>query len=194
MARGPMSAPLILATRDRPEKESPLPLPPAPGTQRPPPPQLLPRPPNLLCLRWGDTHFEEPQTLGPDPRGLQAGRGRLFSAPSRRFRSGGWAAALLGPPPGSGGAGAYPQRSGGPGRGCPAGAGLGWAARAPLLQPRDRPGAARRRGNPGFMRPGARRPAAQDDIKSPPPPARTSPRAGGGAGLRQEPPGGRWEL
>lgn len=43
--------------------------------------------------------------------------------------------------------------------------------------------AVQRSGSPGSLRTGTRRPAAQDDIKSPPPlPARTSPPLGG---LRQ---------
>lgn len=57
---------------------------------------------------WGDTHFSEAQTLGPRPQGLLVERGRPFRASAQRFRSGCWAAALLGSLSGSGGVRACP--------------------------------------------------------------------------------------
>lgn len=111
------------------------------------------------------------------------GRGRLFSSPSPRFRSGRWlwVAALLDSLSGSGRAGACPQLS--PKSGCrrPARSGLP-RRRADLSSSLGtRPTAALRRGSPGSVRTGTRRPAAQDDIKSPPP-ARPAPPRGLGSG------------
>lgn len=186
--RGPTSAPLTLAARDFPKKGGPIPLPPPPGTQHPPPPQLLPRPPNLIRLPVGGHSLLRTADFGPQTAGA-AGGGRAAAQSSSpaaplRVRGGGAPGFPLGLRGGRG----IPRAAAG--RGAGARRAPGWAGRrGDLLSSR---GTHRRSGSPGFMRPGARRPAAQDDIKSPPPPA-APPRGQGRGGLRQDPPG-RWEM
>lgn len=143
--------------------------------------------------------FSEAPTSVPDHRGLRVGRGRLFRSPSQRFRSGRWlwVAALLGSLSRSGRAGACPQLS--PRSGCRRSARSGLPRQRVDLSSSlgTRPSAALRRGNPGSVRTGTRRPAAQDDIKSPPP-ARPAPLRGLG-GWREGSAAsgnsrGRWEM
>lgn len=195
------SAPLIRATRDFPKNGGPIPTPPLPSKiwQAPLPQLLLPRPPNLICLLVGDTHFSEAPTSVPDHRGLRVGRGRLFRSPSQRFRSGRWlwVAALLGSLSRSGRAGACPQLS--PRSGCRRSARSGLPRQRVDLSSSlgTRPSAALRRGNPGSVRTGTRRPAAQDDIKSPPPARPAPPRGLGGWREGSAASGnsrGRWEM
>lgn len=182
---GPPSAPLIQATSDFPKNGGPIPTPPLPPKiWQPSPPQLLlPRPPNLICLLVGrNTHFSEAQTSVPNHRGLRVGKGPLFRSPSQRFRSRRWlwVAALLGSLSGSGRAGACPQLSPRSGCGRPVRSGLP-RQRADLSSSLGtRPSAALRCGSPGSVRTGTRRPAAQDDIKSPPPARPAPPRGLGG--------------
>lgn len=90
-------------------------------------------------LRVPTLAFLKAETSVPGSQGLLGGGGRLFKASSRQIRSGRWrwAASLLGSLSGSGGAGAYPQLSPGSGRVRPAGSGLTWAARGPLLKSWD---------------------------------------------------------
>lgn len=120
-------------------------------------------------LSLADVH-----TLQVEPRGAAPGRGALqLRAPRRRLLAGRWrwAAALRGSLWGSGGAGACPPL--GP-------IGSEWAPGSPGRAPAS----ASSRGpspSPGSARTGARRPAAQDDIK-PPPPARPAPPRGWGRG------------
>lgn len=140
---GPVSVSLIQATRNFPKNGDPIPIPchPPPRTRHPPLPQLLlPRPPNLICLPVGGHSLLKSPDFGPRISGTAGGEGgRLFKASSPQIRSGRWrwAASLLGSLSGSGGAGAYPQLSPGSGRVRPAGSGLTWAARGPLLKSWD---------------------------------------------------------
>lgn len=133
----------------------------------PPPPQLLPRPPNRICLPVGGHSLLRTADFGPQTAGA-AGGGRAAAQSSSpaaplRVRGGGAPGFPLGLRGGRG----IPRAAAG--RGAGARRAPGWAGRrGDLLSSR---GTHRRSGSPGFMRPGARRPAAQDDIKSPPPPA-----------------------
>lgn len=132
------------------------------------------------------------------------GKGWLVRALSQRYRSGrwSWAAALLGSLSGPKVGGLEHIPSSDPGRGAGARRALGWPGqRADLSSSLGmRPRAARRGGSPGSVRTGTRRPAAQDDIKSPPPSSPAPPRGlaarrgVGGVGAASGSSRCRWEL
>lgn len=99
-------------------------------------------PPNLICLPVvGTLTSQKPRLWSPDPgaagggKGV-AGQGSFTAVTLRALELGGGAPGFsLGPR--GGGAGAYPKLRPGSGCGRPAGSGLAWAARRPLLKSWD---------------------------------------------------------
>lgn len=177
---GPISAPLIppLGT---PREWAPIPMPPPPNPA--PSPTSAPSSPQISSAsRWGTLTSQNRRLWAPDLRGCRRRDGCSALLPGGSAPGAGRRRSWV-PSRAPGGPGHPPSAAAGGARAL-GGLQAGPAARGSLRKPWVRPGTARRRGSPGFMRPGTRRPAAQDDIKSPPPAARTSPRAGPGRGGR----------
>lgn len=126
---------------------------PPPRTWHPPLPQLLlPRPPNLICLLVGGHSLLRNPDFGrriPGAPGAERGAVQGFFTPNSLR-----ALALGGVAPGFSfglrGCRAYPQLSPRLGRVRPAGSGLAWAARLPLLKSWDPTGRSAAPREPGL--------------------------------------------